>query len=185
MTHSSWVMKFEPIWTDIFERKQTVCQEIDLTSGRLVIALSLIEKLKLIFWDYIRPIIFCENPKSILMKYWKKRSYKMCIAPVVGVFLFAGLFKIAIACEAGRRWRKVDGRTHRVITWQKRAGLQCHSSTFNNWSFSKGPCIHSNRLNGRVKCITVHFHISRASTLKFFCPLSVSKTHHFNTRPAS
>ena len=139
MTHSLWVMEFEPIWTDIFERKQTVCQEIDLTSGRLVIALSLIEKLKLIFWDYIRPIIFCENPKSILMKYWKKRSYKMCIAPVVGVFLFAGLFKIAIECETGR-WRKVDGRANRVVTWQKRVGLQYQSSTF-NWSFSKGPFI--------------------------------------------
>ena len=59
-------MKSEPIWTNIFEleRKQTVCQEIDLTSGCLVLALSLMKKLKLIFWDYIRPIIFCENPKS-------------------------------------------------------------------------------------------------------------------------
>ena len=149
------------------------------------------------------------------MKYWKKRSYKMCIAPVVGVFLFAGLFKIAIECETGRL-RKVDGRANPVITWQKRVGLQYQSSTF-NWSFSKGPFIftrndhllasrafepsslkdlplldfstlflvdHSNRLNGWFKCITVHFHISRAPTLKFFCPLSVSQTFHFNKRPA-
>ena len=42
-----------------------------------------------------------QNPSSD--EKLKKRSYKMCIAPVVGVFLFAGEFKIAIAWEGLRQ----------------------------------------------------------------------------------
>ena len=40
----------------------------------------------------------------------------MCIAPVVGVFLFAGLFKIAIA-----GWMKVDGPASDLL---KKDGLE-------------------------------------------------------------